>query len=188
MTKKVENNPETLEAVQTLANEAGIKVDLGSKVSSGAKARVAAMAALQARDADTFPGSNMKPPGDCEPDLHNELNVKVSKFCKGTSIERDGIDIAEKFTSNVKACKNNNMLLLSERREKWTASLEQAELCADARSEVMNRCFRGGDKGHAIELQKVLNVIDGCQELLGVNGKTSIAKESKFMINKGVVP
>lgn len=84
------------------------------------------------------------PPGDCTEGEHERLQNDVIIQCKTVSL----------------ACKpqDSNEVLI--------AKLEQNRRCVSARITVMERCFRGGDKGHRNIVGQTIKTIAQCEHIL----------------------
>lgn len=83
-----------------------------------------------------------KEPCDCTEIEKNKLQKEVENQCKG--------GVMKKCTDN-----DNCPLLI--------VKINQFRKCLDARVRINTKCFRGGDKGHAMQVQQVINGITNCQ-------------------------
>jgi hypothetical protein len=86
---------------------------------------LAATLVLSCESSDESP-SGMKPPGNCTPEEHSQLQDAVDTECKR---------IPSKCIS-IQSC--------AVLRANWL----QARQCIRARAIIMNKCFRGGDERH----------------------------------------
>jgi putative RNase toxin 16 of polymorphic toxin system len=84
--------------------------------------------------------SGMKPPGDCTPEEHSQLQDAVDTECKR---------IPSKCIS-LQSC--------AVLRANWL----QAQQCIHARTTIMNKCFGGGDERHQRARSNVQAGADKC--------------------------
>ncbi|MGM3277545.1 DUF6531 domain-containing protein [Ralstonia sp. 24A2] len=84
-----------------------------------------------------------EPPGDCDWDEYIRRNKAVTEACKrGQSYCKPGDDVAT---------------LLAKR--------SALQSCGNARRDLMNRCFRGGDSRHQGEWVKIIQQVEVCNGL-----------------------
>ena len=90
---------------------------------------------------------SIKPPGDCEPNEHREMQDRVDKFCKpleGGALRCTGVTTP--FQNLVNARVN--------------------ALCARERDAINNKCFDGGNKGHRQQAQQAWDATKNCLQML----------------------
>ena len=88
----------------------------------------------------------LAPPGDCTSGVHRRLQDEVDNKCK-SGIGCKGTDTKETL------------------REK----IIKHQQCISARNKINNKCFRGGDDTHNIELEKHIRGLIRCYEFLKKN-------------------
>jgi hypothetical protein len=90
---------------------------------------------------------DLKPPGDCTQEVHDELQAEVNKKCKD---EEQG----RYKCTNQKDCDT-----LKRNRDIFTG-------CIAARKTIMDRCFRKGNLGHQKALSDAERGLKKCNELI----------------------
>ena len=158
MTTEAKKHPEKMESLQNLADATGVHINL--KKSAEAEARDAARkkrtAELLAKAEKDFAGHDLKGSGDCDPKKQGALQRVVDKLCKGK--DEDGMPLAEGCSGVVRKGESEEIVT-----KDWIRKAANIHACRVARENIMNECYRGGDKNHAIELNNTINKEENCQ-------------------------
>jgi hypothetical protein len=91
--------------------------------------------------------------GNCDPDQHDRLSQLQDDACGLAAQLGSCLDSAGKMKPNL----TQSMIQL--RRETYGN-------CANARANIMNKCFAGGDNNHRNEERKMRDVARGCASLI----------------------
>ena len=106
------------------------------------------MTAAYSEEPDPPPGpeddEEIKPPGDCTKEVWRPLQKAVGKACSGSGR-------MECFNEQSCETLQNNINLFTN--------------CINAREEIMNRCFRGGDKRHRGEVENLKTGRRNCETI-----------------------
>lgn len=94
----------------------------------------------------TGPGEGMTPPGDCEPEYHDEMSRRVDEYCKTGETS--------------KACS------MSDNISQLDGKIRQAKLCMVTRIKREQECFKGGNGGHREAIENTQNKIAKCYTML----------------------
>jgi transglutaminase-like putative cysteine protease len=98
-----------------------------------------------------FPGDGLAPPGDCTPEQYLPLKAAVDALCHGApscrQFPRRGANCAELL-----------------------GAAERNRQCLDARIARETLCFRGGDRGHRIQIEDTENRVATCACRIAQNG------------------
>lgn len=86
----------------------------------------------------------LDPPGDCSKKHHSELNKDISKFCKTQS----------------RTCEPKDSL------DDLKYKADMNFLCAAARHNMMQQCYRGGDDTHRDVLKDTLKSLARCESMI----------------------
>jgi hypothetical protein len=87
------------------------------------------------------------PPGDCGPDEFGGLNLRMEQSCKG-------------FKKGELSCKSTDSL------QDLEDKLDRVGECADARKRRENICFRGGDRGHRVQIGQMMDIMSNCGKFI----------------------
>ena len=88
---------------------------------------------------------SLAPPGDCNDDAYEKLKNSYKSHCSRAAAP---------------ACKGGDTA------EVLSQKIGGHSRCIDARRDIMNICFRGGDDRHFPPIEERLNAITNCQDLL----------------------
>jgi RHS repeat-associated protein len=93
--------------------------------------------------------------GDCSAEQYVELRDWVSVFCKTLSRSCKGINCpCLNLADKIITCAKLYGLTFN------------AQMCKQARTKIMNDCFKGGDKPHKDEVANAQKVVDACNQKL----------------------
>jgi len=90
------------------------------------------------------PPSSLKAPGDCTPEEHDQLQNAVNVECKRTPVRCVSLQSCAVLRAN------------------WL----QFQHCINARANIMNKCFQGGDDRHKQALESTQTGANKCWRLM----------------------
>ncbi len=92
------------------------------------------------------PAPPQAPPGDCTAEQHRQLHEAVDLECKGKKLKCNATQSCDTLRDH----------------------FSQFQRCINARSTIMDRCFRGGDKKHQLRLAETESGAQECLRLMAL--------------------